>query len=358
MRRRPAPSRRPLRCTAARLLAAVVVTFSMSGCNYYFAKYTVAPPNHGKAFEEVAVPREPELAGSVIDHRLRVRIDDPPASLAVWVMDPSNERYLGGGEDGTPTFERVGDGPRVTAEPRATILLLHGYYDYINQERFLMWARIFAADGYRVVMIDQRGHGASTGEWSTYGVVEARDTRYVLDVLEDEGLLQRPMGVAAVSFGSSTGLLLAAEDPRIDALMAVSAFASMRDVVPDFARAIGFEFSQERYDDIIKKSGEMAGFDPDAASPLRAIQRIDIPVLLIHGENDDLIPIQHAMRLYTAADRENVRLMRIRGADHTTLGGTTVEPVRIAAHAWFNRHLKSEAESTAARRNDAAVSHP
>ena len=114
-------------------------------------------------------PREPELAGSVIDHRLRVRIDDPPASLAVWVMDPSNERYLGGGEEGTPRFERIGDGPRVTAEPRATILLLHGYYDYINQDRFLMWSRILRRGRL------PRGHDRPAGPRRVHrGVVDVR----------------------------------------------------------------------------------------------------------------------------------------------------------------------------------------
>ena len=100
---------------------------------------------------------------------------------------------------------------------------------------------------------------------------------------------------------------------------------------------------------------------PTAASPLKAIQRIDIPVLLIHGEDDNLIPMQHAMRLYTAANRENVRLLRVRSADHTTLGGTTVEPVRIAAHAWFNRHLKadeSDPGQAAAGRDNGTVRYP
>ena len=332
------PLIRPFDAPAAALLLALAV--SLPGCNHYFARYTVAPPNHGKSLAQVDKDVPFELPGTVIDHKLRVDIDDPPASLSVWVMDPSNERYAGGGEDNTPTFEKTDDGPRVTHEPRATVLLLHGYYDYINQKRILMWARIFAADGYRVVMIDQRGHGASTGEWSTYGVVESHDTRHVLDVIESRGLLKRPLGVAAVSFGSSTGLLLAADDPRVDTVLAVSAFSSMRAVIPDFARAIGFDFSQSRYDDIIDRSGKLAHFDPDDASPVDAIRETDIPVLLIHGEDDNLIPIQHSLRLYAAARRDNVQLLRIKGADHTTLGGTTVEPVRLAAEAWFARYLK------------------
>jgi alpha-beta hydrolase superfamily lysophospholipase len=115
----------------------------------------------------------------------------------------------------------------------------------------------------------------------------------------------------------------------------------MREVVSDFGQAIGFKFSDQRFTDVIDLSGEMGGFDPDDAAPIEAIAETDIPILLMHGEDDDLIPIQHSFQLYRAANRDNVELIRVKNADHTSLGETVLEPVRLAAIQWFDRHLQA-----------------
>ena len=332
-----------MRLVTSTLLLAFIL--SGVGCDGLLAKYIVASPNRGLSVEKLTRD-EPELAlpGSVIDHELRIEADGPaPQSLAVWVIDPSNERLVDGEAEPMPIFEKTDDRPRTTSPPRATIFLVHGYYDEINQTRYLMWARTLAAEGYRVVLTDMRGHGRSTGDWSTYGVAESRDLIQVADRLEAEGLLVEPLGVAAVSFGASTAVQWAEMDERIDAMALISTFTTMRDVVPDFGRAIGFDmFSDEKYQHIISMAGDYAGFDPDDADVISRIGKLDVPVLLFHGEDDDLIPIRHAVRLYEAADSETVELIRVAGADHTSLGDAVSEPIRQPMLDWFERYLFAE----------------
>ncbi len=316
----------------------------LSGCAGIFARYVVLSPNAGKTLQVVSREQPLALPGTVIDHRLRIDIAEPaPASLSVWVIDPSNERLVDSEATPFPLFEPTDDRPRTTHPPRGTILIAHGFHDQVNEVRYLRWARIFAAEGYRAVLIDMRGHGHSTGNWSTYGVVEARDMMTVLDTLESRGLLVQPVGAAAMSFSASTLVRLADTDDRVDALALISTFTNMRDVIPDYGRAIGFDmFSDAQYTRIIDSAGEQAGFDPDDADLISRLGRLDTPVLLFHGENDALIPILHAVRLYEAADSATVELIRIKGVGHTTLGGDVVEPIRVPMLAWFERYLFAE----------------
>jgi len=335
--------------------ATVPLTFGLllvvlSGCNSTLGEWVVKSPNHGMSLAAVSLDEPLALENTVIDHRFRVEIADPAASLLVWVVDPSGERFVGteplvNPEDDeeavVPIFEPTeGNAHTTPGPPRGTILLLHGYYDTVNEARYLMWARIFASHGYRAVLVDQRGHGRSTGEWATYGVAESNDMVVVLDSLEQKNLLVEPVGVMAVSFGASTAMRLAEIDKRVRAMVLVSTFTSMRDVVPDFGRAIGFTFfSDEKYQGIIDAAGKHGGFDPDQATVIDRITRIDTPILLIHGEDDNLIPIQHAVRVYQAADRDTVELVRVAHANHTSLGDQIVEPIRQPMLDWFERYL-------------------
>ena len=295
------------------------------------------------------------MTGTVIDHRLRVEVADPAASLSVWVIDPADEELtvFDAADDKEVTYEFERPEPRRTQPPRGTVFLLHGYYDDMNQLRYQVWGRLLAAEGYRAVLIDQRGHGESTGDWSTFGVAESGDMVAVADALEDAGLLVEPVGVMAVSMGAATAVRWAEADERVRAMVLLSTYTSMRDVVRDFGSTIGFDsFSPEKFNRITDHAGAHGGFNPDDADSVSRMPRLNAPTLLIHGEEDDLIPIMHAMRLYEAGNPETVELIRVRGANHTSLGNTLVEPVRGPALGWFARYLSGQETSTTSQ-NDA-----
>lgn len=341
------------------LVAWVLLLGATTGCESIMGEWVARAPNHGKSLAKVNLEKPLALPDSVIDHQFRVEIQgDDPASLWVWVIDPSNEKFVGvETKADDPEYIRGlfaidDDAPRTIAEPKATVLFLHGFYDSINQRWYLMWARMLAEHGYRAVLVDQRGHGRSTGDWATYGVHESRDMKRVLDVLEEKGLLAEPLGLWAMSFGGSTAVQLADIDERVQAMLLISTFTSMRDIVPDYGRAIGFDFlSDQQYGKVIDHAGRHGGFNPDDANPIDRLAKQDIPTLIMHGEDDRLIPIEHAVRLYHAADRDNVELIRIQRAGHTTLGDTVVWPIYQPMLDWFDRYL-APIERDATAEND------
>jgi pimeloyl-ACP methyl ester carboxylesterase len=85
--------------------------------------------------------------------------------------------------------------------PRGTVFLLHGIRADKNQVRG--WAGMLADAGFRAVLVDLRGHGRSTGDWLSYGVVESKDLAQVLDALVERGLVVGRVGVMGFSYGAS-----------------------------------------------------------------------------------------------------------------------------------------------------------
>ena len=59
----------------------------------------------------------------------------------------------------------------------------------------------------------------------------------------------------------------------------------------------------------------MNGFDLTAASPLEAVTKTKLPILLIHGEEDRFVPCTMSKELYAAAP-DHIRLELFPGAGH------------------------------------------
>src|SRR5699024_6118607 len=116
-------------------------------------------------------------------------------------------------------------------------------------------------------------------------------------------------------------------------------FTSMRDVVPPIA--LGYAPAWQRpfvrpfIQPAITRAARIGGFDPDDASPLRAIARTDAAVLLIHARGDSCIPYAHAARLHATAPADS-RLLLLDGEEHNSLlTGAAAERVAAEAVAWF-----------------------
>lgn len=84
---------------------------------------------------------------------------------------------------------------------------------------------------------------------------------------------------------------------------------------------------------------------PDV-SPLLHVSADDAPILLIHGDKDELVPIEHSDNMIAALKKANVpsELLVIKGATHSF----TADDNKIALPAmvnWFEKHLAAKKAS-------------
>ena len=185
---------------------------------------------------------------------------------------------------------------------RAGIVLCHGHNNCRNQ--FLPLLRPLHQAGFHLFLFDFRSMGISGGRLCTYGYEERRDVLTAVEWLRREAGLER-IGLFGFSMGAATVLLAAAEDPEIQAVVTDCAFARLEDMVEQnfyylprplrgpVGRSVR-HWTEQWCGRVIQE------VDPEAA--LR--QWRPRPLLLIHGERDRLIPVEHARRLATVAGEQ------------------------------------------------------
>src|SRR3984893_1904192 len=112
------------------------------------------------------------------------------------------------------------------------VLVFHGVAD--NRVGVLGQAQLLLQEGYGVVMMDARAHGASDGPMATYGWLERNDSKAVVDALETT---EHPRHLFALgeSMGAGLALQSAAVEPRIEGVVAEASFASLREASYDYA---------------------------------------------------------------------------------------------------------------------------
>jgi pimeloyl-ACP methyl ester carboxylesterase len=340
------------------LLIALLFT---TGCDSYFAGRFVEAPNHHWSVRGKDAPPE-ILAEHHVSQQLRIDVGPPSASLSVWIIDPIpglGKVAIVPDEHGYPIV-RLETPPPVDSKsqisnikspiPRATIFLLPGLGDGKDELPYQFYSLALAVEGYRVIMVDHRGHGRSTGDRIGYGSFESHDMVQVLDTLQQRGLIAGEVGIVGISYGASVGICWAAIDPRVRVVIALEPFSSIRDAEADagpmmlgiFKNAV----SKEDYDQIICDMGQLDGFDPDRQSPLNAIAHTTTPVLLIAGKADDFVRPAHSQRLHAAAP-DHTQLILVDGADHFTLWYLAARLIMHESNDWFDRYLTPAAPTAA-----------
>lgn len=279
-----------------------------------------------------------------------IPVGPPSAKLHVWISPPDVARVkmtIRVTNKGTDLDYERGPATQpnpLTAVPNSTIFLLHGIQDNSQLGPYLLYKELFTAAGYQVVQVDLRGHGKSTGEWITYGAVESRDMKQVLDVLHDQGVINGPVGVFGISYGAAVGLQWASQDSRVDAVVAVEPFATFRQAAHDAAPMVlgpaRFFFGPKQIDDAVDEAGKLAGFDPQQSGPLFSIDKLHVPALIIHSQEDELVSYQNSVMLHEANPRY-IKLLTLRNESHFWVWLSSLDMIHHASMVWFHQAMSA-----------------
>jgi uncharacterized protein len=200
------------------------------------------------------------------------------------------------------TFETE-DGERLhgwwvpaSAPPIGHVLLCHGNAGNVGDR--VAHLSLLSGAGFDVLAFDYRGYGRSSGRPSERGLQrDARAARRVL--FEQDGV--DPAGVLYLgeSLGGAVALRLALDEPPAGVVLQ-SAFTSVRDM------------ARKHYPFL------PPAVVPDAYPSLEIIARLPVPLLVLHGDRDEIVPLMHGEALVEAAPGPK-QLRVFTGAGHNDL---------------------------------------
>lgn len=229
--------------------------------------------------------------------------------------------------------------PPRPAPTSPAIILCHGVG--ANKSDFTALAASLSQRGYVVLLFDFRAHGESGGSRTSLGYHEQADALAALAFLKTRSEIDpKRIGIYGFSMGGSTAILAAAHSGAFSAVVADSAFTSLRDQARDaitgFYHLPAFPFlnlavlGYELYFQVLV----------DSIAPVNIIAALSpTPVLLIAGEGDQLISADNGKRLFEAA-KEPKELWIIHGADHGATLAAAGSAYEKRVGEFFDKHLK------------------
>jgi len=255
---------------------------------------TSSPAVHGLSYEEVSFPSADGV------------------SLKGWLIPPQNG---------------------------AVVILAHG--SGANRQAMLPHALILHRHGYGALLFDFRAHGESGGRVFTYGYEESKDIVGAAAYLRSRGDVDGArIGAWGVSLGATAVVLAAARTQHIKAVAAEAGFASLEELMREsFSASTGFPFFPFGPITAFFAQRE-AGVTISQVRPVDQINRIaPRPVLIVHGTEDEVVPVNHALQLYQAAG-DPKELWLVEGAGHADILSLHPQEYEARIIAFFDRALK------------------
>ena len=181
----------------------------------------------------------------------------------------------------------------ITREKRGTILVLHGNAENLSTHvNGVLW---LVEAGYNVFIFDYRGYGRSEGRPTIEGAhVDAETALSMMMTLP--GVEPDRIVILGQSLGGAIAVYLVANTPckdHIRALIIDSAFSSYRRIGRETVAQCCVTWPVQY---------PLSFLVNDDYSPVKWIQDVSpVPVLIIHGNQDHVVPEHHGRILYEAA---------------------------------------------------------
>lgn len=187
-----------------------------------------------------------------------------------------------------------------------TLIFLHGFTE--NRLAGLNYRNLYLGAGFNLLLLDSRAHGESGGDSVTWGVYEKYDLAQWVEWVRNRypaGMI----GVHGISMGAATALLHAEQNEtgkQVAFYIADSSYSDFAAMLTPHAQQrlqlsenIPFRYIWPYANVVAYFKSQFTFYE---ASPIRAVRNVvSTPILFIHGESDNLVPVGMSWELYDAA---------------------------------------------------------
>ncbi len=196
-----------------------------------------------------------------------------------------------------------------------TVILFHGYRSSAVRD-FSCAVKMYKSFGFNVLLCDQRSHGNSEGRLITFGIKESRDVlSWILVATEKLGSKEILLG--GMSMGATTVLLSCrfGLPECVKGIVADCGFTSPADIINKVAREF-FKINAEKILPLLNLMCRIFGkFSIYETNTLKALDGSNVPVIFIHGDDDNFVPCEMSERAYNHI-KERCKMVKVAEAGH------------------------------------------
>jgi alpha-beta hydrolase superfamily lysophospholipase len=235
------------------------------------------------------------------------------------------------GADGGPLYVDVRSGAR-PGEVRPTAVICHGFKGFKDWGFFPSLAERLALAGFTAVTFNFSGSGVGPGSDRVDQLARWFGQRLSDDLADLDTVVTHVagggapwVGLVGHSRGGGLAVLGAVRDPRVKALVTWAAVAGFqrytRDELARWRRDGQVEVVNTRTGQVLPIGlRSLDDLEANAAGPLDvlgAAARLRVPWLIVHGSEDESVPVRDAKDLARASGSPRTELFLVEGAGHT-----------------------------------------
>lgn len=195
------------------------------------------------------------------------------------------------------------------------MILFHGYRGSGRRE-FAGNNRIAAALGINVIAVDERAHGRSGGHTITFGIKERYDCQAWANYAAERFGSHTPIILSGVSMGAAT-VLMASSLPlpkSVKAMIADCPYSSPKKIIQKVSADVKLP-PKLSYPFVVIGALVFGKFKLWESSPEESVKHTDIPILLIHGDDDRFVPCDMSKQIHRVCNSK-AKLVLFHGAGH------------------------------------------
>ncbi|MBQ6621612.1 MAG: alpha/beta hydrolase [Mogibacterium sp.] len=210
------------------------------------------------------------------------------------------------------------------------ILISHGYTD--NHFGSLKYTKMYLDLGFNVILYDLRGHGQNELTHCTYSIRESRDLKVLIEDCRKRFPDAKVFGIHGESLGSATSIAVLKYKPEIDFVVADCGFSEIRSVMAAGLRGMHLPVGLVGLASVCAKI--RYGHYFEEMRPIDSLQDNEVPILFMHGTDDDFILPFHSENM-NEANKGYSELHMIEGATHAASVLADPDRYRECVEAFF-----------------------
>lgn len=196
------------------------------------------------------------------------------------------------------------------------VIAMHGWRSSWTKD-FGVISDFWHENDCSVLYAEQRGQNSSEGDFMGFGMIERYDCLDWINWANEQGEKKLPIYLAGVSMGASTVLMTSGFDlpKNVCGIMADCGFTSAKAIwkhVLETNMHLSYKMRSKMIEDLCKKK---ININSEDYTTVDALKKNKIPILFVHGTDDDFVPIEMTYENYKACAAPK-KLLVVPGATH------------------------------------------
>lgn len=222
---------------------------------------------------------------------------------------------------------------------KPVIIFFHGYRANATRDGSGIHT-LGTVRGLNILVVTQRGHNQSEGKTITFGIYESKDCLSWIDYVKERFGENKKVILWGISMGAATVMTAAGRElpENVLGIGADCGYSSAKDILKTVIKGMKLPVGPSYW--LVKLGGKIyGGFDVEETSPVEALKKSKVPILFIHGVDDDFVPCDMTHQNYEACVSDK-SLVLVEKAGHGMSYYVDMKKVEEGVYAFLDKIMK------------------